>query len=90
VRRRDLRPDHRDRRLAQRPAAPARPARVEDFTDLTEGGKTRVAAARAGERDPVHPGRLVARQPGIIARFGSGHKAGRTRVEHIELAVSRS
>ena len=35
--------------------------------------------------DPAHPaGRRVARWPGIIARFGSGHKAGPTRAEHIE------
>jgi hypothetical protein len=33
---------------------------------------------------------MVVRRPGIIARFGSGHKPGRIKAEHVELAVSSS
>ena len=36
-----------------------------------------VVRGAGSQLDPAHPvGRLVARWPGIIARFGSGHKAG--------------
>jgi DNA invertase Pin-like site-specific DNA recombinase len=62
---------------------------LEDFIDLIEGNKTRVATARAGEMDLSTPtGRLVARQLGIVARFESEHKAERIRSKHIELAAA--
>jgi site-specific DNA recombinase len=62
---------------------------LEDFIDLIEGNKTRVATVKAGEMDLATPtGRLVARQLGIIARFESEHKADRIRSKHIELAAA--
>jgi len=63
------------------------PRELEDFIDLVESSKCRVATVQTGEYDLATPaGRMTARVVGAVARGESEHKAARLRRKHAELA----
>jgi len=65
------------------------PRELEDFIDLIEATKARVATCTAGDYDLSTPdGRLMARIVGSVARKESEDKSRRLRRKHDELAVN--
>lgn len=63
------------------------PRELEDFIDLLERSKCKVATVTAGDYDLATPaGRMTARVVGAVARGESEHKSARLRRKHLELA----